>query len=79
MSETHEPKGPVERRVRAPQWFALTYLIYIVFFESLIWGGCAYVVFWRGVSGWWFALALVVSGAAYGPRKWRSLFDEKAA
>jgi hypothetical protein len=48
----------------------ITYLIYILAFESLVWGGTGYAVFVLGFSGWWFALALVVSGAAYSPSKW---------
>ena len=32
-------------------------------FCQLVWavfiiGGCSYIVFWKGHSGWWFALAL---------------------
>jgi hypothetical protein len=23
-------------------------------------GGCAYLVFWRGQSGWWFLLAMIL-------------------
>lgn len=68
----------VQREVRPTAWLAITYLIYIVFFEGLVWGGCAYMVVWRGFSGWWFAFALVASSAAYGPQKWRSLFDGKS-
>ena len=48
----------------------ITYLIYIIFWESLIFGGVGYVVFWLGHSGWWFALALVVGSMAYSPLKW---------
>lgn len=47
-----------------------TYLIYIIFWETLIFGGCGYVVFILGFTGWWFALALVLGGMAYSPLKW---------
>lgn len=57
--------------------FALTYLIYLLVWESLVIGGCAYVVFWRGQSGWWFLLAVILSSGAYSPEKWRKLFDHK--
>jgi hypothetical protein len=30
-------------------------------FHLAIWAGTAYVVFWRGESGWWFLLAAFVS------------------
>ena len=48
----------------------LTYLIYIVLWEAFVIGGCAYLVFWLGASGWWFILAVVLSGAAYTPNRW---------
>lgn len=50
-----------------------TYLLYIIFWESLTLGGCAYCVFWRKASGWWFVLAVLLSGAAYSPEKWAAL------
>jgi len=49
---------------------ALTYLIYIVLWEGMIFGGTGYVVFANGESGWWFLLALIIGGSAYSPMKW---------
>jgi hypothetical protein len=48
----------------------ITYLIYIVVYETLVLGGCAYVVFWKGASPWWFVLAVMLSNAAYKPSHW---------
>ena len=48
----------------------LTYLIYIVFWESLVIGGAGYAVFAMGASGWWFLLAALLSGVAYPPNLW---------
>jgi len=48
----------------------ITYLIYIVLYEAFIVGGCAYIVFWQGNSGWWWLLACAMSGAAYRPQAW---------
>lgn len=48
----------------------LTYLIYIVFWESLVFGGTGYAVFVLGASGWWFALAVLLGCMAYSPLKW---------
>jgi Na+/H+ antiporter NhaC len=56
--------------------FAVTYLIYIIFYEALVLGGCAYIVFGLGKSGWWFLLAVGLSNAAYSPKKWRELFKK---
>jgi hypothetical protein len=57
-------------------WLIITYLIYIIIFEILIIGGCAYVVFWRHESGWWFVLACIVSSLAYSPKSWNRLFSK---
>lgn len=48
----------------------ITYLIYIIFFEGLVIGGCGYSVFVLGHSGWWFLLATFFSGVAYHPISW---------
>ena len=48
----------------------LTYLIYIVLWEGMIFGGTGYVVFVLDRSGWWFALALLIGGCAYKPETW---------
>lgn len=29
-------------------------------YNAAIIGGCAYLVFWRGHSGWWFLLAMLL-------------------
>ena len=48
----------------------LTYLIYILAFETLVLGGIGYAVFVLDHSGWWFLLAILLSGAAYKPQTW---------
>ena len=55
---------------------ALTYLIYIIFWESLVLGGSIYLYGWRGWSGWWVALGFLLSTMAYSPKKWGQLFKE---
>ena len=47
-----------------------TYLLYIVFYEALVLGGTGWAVFEKGASGWWFLLAIPLSGSAYSPGKW---------
>jgi hypothetical protein len=47
-----------------------TYLIYIILWEGLIYGGAGYVVFGLNNSGWWMLAAVIVSMAAYSPLKW---------
>lgn len=54
--------------------FAITYLIYIIAFETLVLGGCGYAVFVCNRSGWWFLLAVLLSGSAYRPEAWARLF-----
>lgn len=53
---------------------ALSYLVYIVFWETLVLGGTGYAVFVLGASGWWFLLALLASSAAYSPKRWAELY-----
>jgi hypothetical protein len=55
---------------------ALTYLIYIIFWESLVLGGSIYLYGWQGWSGWWVVLGLFLSMSAYGPWRWRELFEK---
>ncbi len=55
----------------------ITYLIYIVFWESLIFGGGFYLVLERNWSPWWLVLSLILSLVAYSPSKWRQLVDDK--
>lgn len=50
-----------------------TYLVYIVFWESLTLGGCAYLVFWRKACPLWFLLAIFLSSHAYSPAQWAAL------
>lgn len=48
----------------------ITYLIYIVIWESMIFGGTGYAVFVLDRSGWWFLLATLIGGCAYPPERW---------
>jgi hypothetical protein len=56
---------------------ALTYLIYIIFWESLVLGGSIYLYRWQGWSGWWVVLGIFLSLSAYGPWRWRQLFERE--
>jgi hypothetical protein len=47
-----------------------TYFLYIVLWVGFTLGGCAYVVFWRDASGWWFVLAVMLASSGYSPRRW---------
>jgi hypothetical protein len=48
----------------------VTYLVYIILYQSLVLGGTGYAVFVLGHSEWWFVFAAFLSGAAYSPAKW---------
>lgn len=52
---------------------ALTYLIYIIFWESLVLGGSIYLYGWQGWSGWWVVLGVFMSLSAYPPSRWGKL------
>lgn len=48
----------------------ISYLIYIILFETLVLGGCGYAVFILGHSGWWFLLACICGSSAYPPERY---------
>lgn len=48
----------------------VTYLIYIILWEALVFGGLGYAVFVLGHSGWWMLAAVFIGGFAYSPMKW---------
>ena len=54
----------------------LTYLIYIVLWEGLVYGGIGYAVFALGFSGWWMLAAVCIGSMAYSPMKWIHGRDE---
>lgn len=41
---------------------ALIALAIVFSWNSIVFGTCAYVVFWLGHSGWWFLLAMIIAG-----------------
>ena len=53
----------------------ITYLIYIIIWEAMVFGGFGYVIFGLGKSGWWMLLALYMSMSAYKPEGWRRLLS----
>jgi hypothetical protein len=65
----------MENQKFSSHFITITYLIYIIFWETLVIGGCAYIVFGLHYSGWWFILAVALSQAAYRPKQWYSLLN----
>ncbi|MEC9268494.1 MAG: hypothetical protein VX464_20715 [Pseudomonadota bacterium] len=57
-----------------PPALAVTYLLFCCFWLSLTIGGCAYLVFWRGESGWWFVLAVFMASFGFKPYRWYELY-----
>ena len=47
-----------------------TYLIYIILWEGMVFGGAGYAVFQLNHSGWWMLAAFVIGSCAYSPLKW---------
>lgn len=56
-----------------------SYMIYLVFYETLTIGGTAWVVFIQGQSGWWWILGVIFSAGCIKPERWTTLWDEKLA
>ncbi len=51
------------------EMFKLTlFVIYTILWESLIWIGVVYLVYFMSASAWLFLLALMMSGAQFKPR-----------
>lgn len=48
----------------------ITYLIYIILWEGMIFGGIGYAVFALNHSGWWVLAAVMIGGCAYTPERW---------
>lgn len=48
----------------------IAYLIYIILWEGMIFGGTGYAVFVLGHSGWWMLAATVIGSMAYSPLQW---------
>lgn len=55
----------------------ITYLIYILLYEGMIWGGFFYAVFFLQASVYWWILAVVASAAAYKPSDWHGHASNK--
>lgn len=53
----------------------LTYLVYIVIYETFCLGGAVYLKL-TGHSWWWIILGVYLSSAAYSPSRW-GLTEEK--
>lgn len=47
----------------------LTYLIYIIFWEAMVFGGTGYAVFVLNHSGWWILASVAIGMCAYSPLK----------
>lgn len=48
----------------------LTYLIYIVMWETLTIGGSVYLYIWKERSGWWVVLGIILSCSCFKPNAW---------
>jgi hypothetical protein len=67
----HATKPPMSSR-----FVAITYLIYIVFWQAMVLGGFGYVVFGLDKSGWWMLFAVFLSASAYNPENWKQLLND---
>lgn len=43
------------------------FVIYSIFFESVVWGLFGWAVFVKGFSGWWMLAAIIISGCQIKP------------
>jgi hypothetical protein len=42
-------------------WVLIAWILALALWDFAVWGTCAYVVFFKGHSGWWFVLAAVIT------------------
>lgn len=61
--------------VVSSRFVVITYLIYIIIWEAMVFGGFGYVVFGLGKSEWWMLLAVLMSANAYKPESWKKLLN----
>lgn len=52
-----------------------SYVIYRILWAALLFGGCGYVVFWLGHSGWWFLAVVAIHNLhTTRPDSWADLW-----
>ena len=54
----------------------LMFVIYSILFELIVWGLFGWAVFINGNSGWWFLLAVLLSGSQLKPKHFGLDVDE---
>jgi hypothetical protein len=55
----------------------ISYLIYIIIWESIAILGTGYIVFILNNSKWWMLLSILLTAAAYSPKRWNELLKNK--
>lgn len=53
----------------------VTFMLYIVIWDIGLLVGTAYLIWWKGASGWWFVPAFILCGMSYKPKHWRELWQ----
>lgn len=71
MSDTQKPNPAIQALS------IITFLLYTIIWDCGTLVGCAYLVFWREQTAWWFVLAVVMCGTSYKPSHWRRLWNEE--
>jgi hypothetical protein len=83
MNPTPKP-SETERQSAVPcsAWLGalscVTYLVYCIVWDCGIIAATGYLVFWKGHSGWWFLVAMIIAGTSYQPATWRKLWMPEA-
>ena len=57
------------------RFVVVTYLIYIVFWQTMIFGGFGYIIFVLGHTAWWAIVAMILWDGAYTPEQWQRLLS----
>jgi hypothetical protein len=64
--------------MKASEKFKLTmFLIYTIFWQSMIWGGTFYIVFVLHESAWWVVVSVSLASSQFKPDMFGLNYDDK--
>jgi hypothetical protein len=56
----------------------ITYLIYCIVYELMVWGGGMYIILNYDWSAWWIVFIAILSGSQIKPENWRNLYYDES-
>ena len=56
----------------------ITYLLYCIAYEAMVWIGGMYIIIEYDWSAWWVVLLAILSGSQIKPENWRNLYYDES-